>query len=52
MARRWDLAIVERDGVASLCTWDLCEISCLCEISLCEFARLGGALGGLIYAAS
>jgi hypothetical protein len=32
--------------------WDLCEISCLCEISLCEFGSLGGAPGGFIYAAS
>jgi hypothetical protein len=23
---------VEEDGVACLCTWDLCEIRCLCEI--------------------
>jgi hypothetical protein len=33
--------------------WDLCEIRCLCEISLCEIVfPLGGALGGFIYAAS
>jgi hypothetical protein len=32
MVRRWDLAEVEGDGVASLSTWDLCEIRCLCEI--------------------
>jgi hypothetical protein len=32
MVRRWDLAEVEEDSVASLCTWDLCEIKCLCEI--------------------
>jgi hypothetical protein len=32
MVHRWDLAEVEEDGVASLCTWDLCEIRCLCEI--------------------
>jgi hypothetical protein len=36
MARRWDLAMVERDGVARLC----------------EIVPLGGALGGFIYAAS
>jgi hypothetical protein len=47
MVRRCNLAKVEEDGVARLCTWDLCEISCLCE-----FGRLGGALGGFIYAAS
>jgi hypothetical protein len=34
MMRRWDMAEVEGDDVASLCTWDLCEIGCLCEISL------------------
>jgi hypothetical protein len=32
MVRRQDLAEVEEDGMASLCTWDLCEIRCLCEI--------------------
>jgi hypothetical protein len=52
MVRRCNLAKVEEDGMASLCTWDLCEIRCLCEISLCEFDRLGDALGGFIYAAS
>jgi hypothetical protein len=36
MVRRCNLAEVEGDGVASLC----------------EFACLGGALGGFIYAAS
>jgi hypothetical protein len=45
MVRRCNLAKVEEDGVASLCmgsmvwlayAWDLCEISCLYEISLCE----------------
>jgi hypothetical protein len=52
MVRRCNLAKVEEDGVASLYTRDLCEISCLCEISLCKLGRLGGALGGFIYAAS
>jgi hypothetical protein len=37
MVRRWDLAEVEEDGVASLCTWDLCEIRCLCEIRYRSF---------------
>jgi hypothetical protein len=32
MVRRWDLVEVEGDSVASLCTWDLCEIRCLCKI--------------------
>jgi hypothetical protein len=32
MARRCNLAEVERDGVASLCEFDLCGIWCLCEI--------------------
>jgi hypothetical protein len=32
MVRRWNLAEVEGDGVASLCLWDLCEFRCLCEI--------------------
>jgi hypothetical protein len=32
MVCRCNLAEVEEDGVASLCTWDLCEIRCLCEI--------------------
>jgi hypothetical protein len=32
MVRRCNLAEVEEYGVASLCTWDLCEIRCLCEI--------------------
>jgi hypothetical protein len=31
MVRR-DLAEVKGDSVASLCTWNLCEIRCLCEI--------------------
>jgi hypothetical protein len=44
MVRRYNLAEVEEDGVASLCVG---EIWCLCE-----FACLGGALGGFIYAAS
>jgi hypothetical protein len=47
MVRRCNLVKVEEDGVASLCTWDLCEISCLCEISLCEFAYLGAPLVAL-----
>jgi hypothetical protein len=34
MVHRCNLAEVEEDGVASLCTWDLCEIKCLCEIRL------------------
>jgi hypothetical protein len=34
MVRRCNLAEVEGDGVASLSTWDLCEIRCLCEIVL------------------
>jgi hypothetical protein len=42
MVHRCNLAKVEEDGMASLCTWDLCEISCLCEISLCELGCLGG----------
>jgi hypothetical protein len=32
MVCRCNLAEVEEDGVASLCTWDLCEIRCLCGI--------------------
>jgi hypothetical protein len=32
MVRRCNLVKVEEDGVASLCTWDLCEIWCLCGI--------------------
>jgi hypothetical protein len=32
MVRRCNLAEVEEDGMVSLCTWDLCEIMCLCEI--------------------
>jgi hypothetical protein len=32
MVRRCNLVEVEEDGVASLCTWDLCEIRCLCGI--------------------
>jgi hypothetical protein len=42
MVRRCNLVEVEGDGVASLCMFE-----CLCEI-----VRLGGALGGFIYAAS
>jgi hypothetical protein len=33
MMRRYNLAEVEEDGMASLCMWDLCEIRCLCEIA-------------------
>jgi hypothetical protein len=32
MVRRCNLVEVEEDGVASLCTWDQCEIMCLCGI--------------------
>jgi hypothetical protein len=32
MVHRCNLAKVKEDGVASLCTWDLCEIRRLCEI--------------------
>jgi hypothetical protein len=35
MVRRYNLAEVEEDGVASLCVG---EIWCLCEISLCGFS--------------
>jgi hypothetical protein len=35
--RWWNLAEVEEDGMASLCTWDLCEIRCLCEIRRSPF---------------
>jgi hypothetical protein len=52
MVRRCNLAKGEEDDMASLCTWDLCEISYLCKLSLCELDCLGGALGGFIYAAS
>jgi hypothetical protein len=52
MVHRCNLAKMEEEGVASLCTWDLCEISCACKISLCELDCLGDALGGFIYAAS
>jgi hypothetical protein len=52
MVRRCNLAEVEEDDVASLCTWDLCEIRCLCEIILSLFLAappcpyMGGEVSG------
>jgi hypothetical protein len=52
MVRRCNLAEVEEDGVASLCSWDLCEIRCLCEIGDPSFLAasprpyMGGEVSG------
>jgi hypothetical protein len=36
MVRRWDLAMAEKELAWLAYAGDLCEIRCLCEISLCE----------------
>jgi hypothetical protein len=52
MVHRCNLVEVEEDGVASLCTWDLCEIRCLCEIRNSSFLAapprpyMGGKVSG------
>jgi hypothetical protein len=52
MVHRCNLAEVEEDGVASLCTWDLWEIRCLCEIRDSPFLAapprpyMGGEVSG------
>jgi hypothetical protein len=48
---RCNLVEVEGDGVASLCVGSMRNLVSM-RVSLCEFSRLGGALGGFIYAAS
>jgi hypothetical protein len=47
MVRRWELAEVEEDGVASLCVGSMRDL-----VSMRDWICLGDALGGFIYAAS
>jgi hypothetical protein len=53
MVRRWDLAMVEKEIWRVLAyAWDLCEISCLCEIGDLAFLAspprpyMGGEVSG------